>query len=225
MIRSLRCSFIPIFDLNEVNHQLYEAHLFCLQRCLMMYKTDKMQKMVDIMYNTDKHKVNNFDEMANEGSEWIQQTLGLVNLQHVGSGVPAFCFTTRREVTRDAMAKSLSAALNIVNKQAKYIVQLEKNNRKHQSDAIVSQGIVVGLRKELLAAKDQHVNDLKDIAVTSVEDTVKTQSKTHNNANVVYEPKSSEARPLLELDQNVLKDVVKNNVAVEDRSRKLMILV
>ncbi len=71
------------------------------------------------------------------------------------------------------MAKSLSDVLRIVERQQQYILYLERQSQRLKFDVITDQGSVVDLQKELLAAKDQQLNDMKASVVTSVEDTVK----------------------------------------------------
>ncbi len=128
-------------------------------------------------------------------------------------------FSNCRNLTKENMAKSLSDVLRIVERQQQYILYLERQSQRLKSDVITHQGSVVDLQKELLAAKDQQLNDMKASVVTSVEDTVKAELQSYSQ--IVQKSCSSESGPLL--DPKVLKTVVKDVFAEEDRSRNLMI--
>ena len=106
------------------------------------------------------------------------------------------------------MAQKLSAALRIMYRQSLYIDQMETYNQKLHSDVIDSQRTVVDLQKELLATKDKQLDDLK--------------SELKSCSPAVKESTTSAASPLLNSDRNILKNVTKDVVAEEDRSRNLM---
>ena len=167
-------------------------------------------KKLNIMYD--------FDKIVNDGESWLRTTLQAASATAVG-GADHLSFMKNREMTREAMAKSLISACKIVNRQHQYILYLENQAQHLKSDVIAHQGSVVELQKELLAAKDQQLNDLKASVVTSVEDTVKAEFQSYSD--IVKQSSSSVAGTLL--DQKTLKTVVKDVVAEEDRSRNLMI--
>ena len=159
-----------------------------------------------------------FNEIVNDGQCWLQQTLKTISMTHVGA-VSYQNFSTCRNLTKEHMAKSLSDVLRIVERQQQCILCLERQAQQLKSDVITHQGSVVDLQKELLAAKDQQLNDIKSSVVTSVEDTVKTEMQSYSQ--IVEKSCSSVYGPLL--DPKVLKTVVKDVFAEDDRSRNLMI--
>ena len=173
-----------------------------------------------MMYKSEKYKAYKLDEVRDDGAEWIRKTLGLVKADHVNA-CGAQSFVAKREITREVMAQKLSAALRIMYRQSLYIDQMETYNQKLHSDVIDSQRTVVDLQKELLAAKDKQLDDMKSVVVSSVEDTVKSELKTYSAA--VTESKNSAAGPLLNSHRNILKNVIKDVVAEGDRSRNLML--
>ena len=95
----------------------------------------------------EKYDYLKFDEVGVDGTEWVKEVLTLVSSQFVGS-VSASCFTARRDITKDVLAKKISRALNIVNRQNEYITHLEKQCQNLKSEVIVNQGAVIDLQKE-----------------------------------------------------------------------------
>ena len=105
--------------------------------------------------------------------------------------------------------------MKIVDQQNEYIIHLEKQALELKSHVIINQGTVIDLQQKLIAAKNEQLAELKTTVVTSVEDTVKTELKSHSKA-VNQRSNCPNAGPLY--DQNILKSVVKDVVAEEDRS-------
>ena len=113
------------------------------------------------------------------------------------------------------MAEILTEGMKIVDRQNEYIIHLEKQVLELKSDVIINQGTVIDLQQKLIAAKDEQLTELKTTVVTSVEDTVKTEFKSYSDA-VNQSSNCLNAGPLY--DQKMLKSVVKDVVAEEDRS-------
>ena len=107
--------------------------------------------------------------------------------------------------------------MRIVNRQNEYIKFLEKQAQELKSNVIMNQGAVIDMQKELTSAKEEQLSNLKRTVVSSVEDTVKSELKSYSAA--VQESKSTASV----IDRKVLKTVVKDVVAEEDRTRNLMI--
>ena len=164
----------------------------------------------------EKYKYLKFDEVVADGTAWVEEVLGSVRHSCVG-GVAPETFTARRELTRDTFAKRLNEVLRIVNRQNEYIKFLEKQAQELKSNVIMNQGDVIDMQKELISAKEEQLSNLKITVVSSVEDTVKSELKSYSAA--VQESKSTASV----IDRKVLKTVVKDVVAEEDRTRNLMI--
>ena len=167
----------------------------------------------------DKFKFLKLDEIVHDGVDWLTKTLSSVGANYVGA-VTHTNFTTRREFTKDNLAKSLSDVLRIVQRQNEYIVHLEKQAQELKSDMIINQGTVIDLQNELILVKDQQLNVFKTTVVTSVEDTVKSQLKSYSEA---VQKTSASVASSLSLDTKTLKNVFKDVVAEEDRTRNFMI--
>ena len=118
------------------------------------------------------------------------------------------------------MAERLAEVMRIVERQNEYIIHLEKQAQELKSDVIINQGTVIDLQQELIAAKNEQLTELKTTVVTSVEDTVKTELKSYSEA---VNQSSNRLNAGTLYDQKMLKSVVKDVVAEEDRSRNLML--
>ena len=75
------------------------------------------------------------------------------------------------------------------------------------------------MKSELINEKDKNLNGLKDAVVSSIGDSVQTQLKSYSEA--IQGQASTNCSKLL--NSNVLKTVIKDVVAEEDRSRNLLI--
>ena len=164
------------------------------------------------------NRVFGFEKIVSDGDVWLKISLQMASATAVG-GASHLSFMKNRDMTREALAKRLYDACKIVHRQQHYIKFLENQAQHLKSDVIAHQGNVLELQKDLLAAKDQQLNDLRASVVTSVEDTVKAEFQSYSD--IVKQSSSSAAGTLL--DQKTLKTVVKDVVAEEDRSRNLMI--
>ena len=159
-----------------------------------------------------------FDEAVVDGEHWVQSVVDLTKLNCVGAITK--CAFLNREISKDVIADKLCAVLKIVNRQNRYIGFLEKQSQELKSEAIMDKAAVIDLQKELLAAKNEQLAELKASVVSSVEETVKTELGSYSNA-VIQPSKCSDAGA--QLDQKILKSVVKDVVAEEDRTRTLMV--
>ena len=162
------------------------------------------------------HNLYRFDEVEKDGTDWLHGILNRISLQSVGA-VSYQCFTNRNGMTKELLAKFLTDAMLLVNRQNKLIGNLRLQSQQLKTEVIGCQGSVINLQKELLAAKDQQLSALQTAVVTSVEDTVKTELKSYSEA--AQSLRSAEAP----FTQETLKTVVKHVVAEEDRSRNVMV--
>ena len=115
------------------------------------------------------------------------------------------------------MAKQLTDAVKLVNRQNQYIVSMEKQVQQLKSEVIVNQRAVIDLQKDVLTVKDQQLNEIRTSVAASVGDTVKSEIKSYCEAAQLPWSDSTV------FDQRILKSVVKDVVAEEDRSRNIMI--
>ena len=89
------------------------------------------------------------------------------------NGMTAATFKNRRKITRDKMAERLMAVLQIINTQTEMITHLESRALKLKTGMITKQDRVIVLQEELIAAKDDQLNELKETVVSSVGVTIK----------------------------------------------------
>ena len=128
--------------------------------------------------------------------------------------------TSRRDFTCEILAQRLTRATQILYSQMDYVSHLENEVQQLKSDMIKKQETVIELQEELISAKNTQLGDLTEAVVSSIGSTVKTGLKTYSEAVAVQKSvQSSAGRNARILDQDILKSVVKDVVAEEDRSR------
>ena len=164
-----------------------------------------------------------FKNVKTKTSSWLRDTMNLLPRDSHPNGMTAATFKNRREITRDMMAERLVAVFQTNNTQAEMITHLRSETLKFKTDMITKQDHVIVLQEGLIAAKDDQLNDLKETFVCSVGDTLQTQLKSYSEAVHGSRNGCSLSGSGNLLDQNVLKSVVKDVVAEEDRSRNLLI--
>ena len=171
------------------------------------------------VYIMDEKWREDFARVMNDGPTWIRETLCVLprGAATHPMAVSSDSFTCRKEITKEIMAKRLSAALKVIYNQNQIINHLENQTQQLKTAIIENQN-------ELISAKNEQLVELKETVVSSVSsvgDAVKTQLKSYSEAVVESGNQADRTGGLL--DQNVLKTVVKNVVAEEDRSRNLIV--
>ena len=159
-----------------------------------------------------------FRNVKEKTKNWLRDTMNLLPRHEHPNGLTAVAFTSRRDITRDVMADRLLKVLQIVNTQSELISHLENEALKLKSDIIEKQETVITLQNELISAKDDQLSALKDTVVTTVGDTVQTQLKSYSQAVQGQATSNIEV-----INPKVVKSVVKDVVAEEDRSRNVVI--
>ena len=168
------------------------------------------------MDDSDKFTLLKFEEVEQAGTEWLKHILDMAKPQDVGD-LYFQGFTARPAFTRELLAKQLTDAVKLVNRQNQYIVSMEKQVQQLKSEVIVNQRAVIDLQKDVLTVKDQQLNEIRTSVAASVGDTVKSEIKSYCEAAQLSGSDSTV------FDQRILKSVVKDVVAEEDRSRNLTI--
>ena len=166
-----------------------------------------------------------FEQMKRNCAHWINETAKLYppGVSHPNA-LSASSFTSRRDFTREILAQRLTRATQILYSQMDYVSHLENEVQQLKSDMIKKQETVIELQEELISAKNTQLGELTEAVVSSIGSTVKTELKTYSEAVAVQKSVQSGAgRNASILDQDVLKSVVKDVVAEEDRSRNFVI--
>ena len=161
-----------------------------------------------------------FKDIKKKGREWIKSTMNLLPREEHPNALSQSSFTGRRHFTREIMAERLLAALRIIHSQADFIELLDEEAMELKSNLIARQTHVIEAQKELIEAKNSQLQELSDSVVSSVGKTVQTQLQSYSDAVQVQAARNGSGNAI---NQSVLKTVVKNVVAEEDRSRNLII--
>ena len=123
--------------------------------------------------SSTNEKYSNFNEVENDGAEWVKECLTLGTHQFM---------LRRRNISLDhSIVRSTfprSCTIQIVNRQYILIANMREQTQLLKTEIINSQASVIRLQED--SAKDQQLGALQTAVVSSIEETVKTEFRSNN---------------------------------------------
>ena len=213
MLRFERSRFIDTQRVYVVLRFVFQHYT---SQCIPMVEGDIKFTAADWL---DKFDWDDLSGLEGFTRRWFDDVKGELNVQSLGySGITKERFNSSKN-KKEKLSGWLEDTVDIMQRQAQVIETFKEIIHLMKTEAIADKTKVINAQEKLLDCQTEQLNSLKSTVESTVQVTVQKEIKSYSEAVA----KTGSGTGTIQL-QDSLKNVVKNAIEKDDRSKNLIVL-